>query len=106
MLVLFSKVWVIKSCNRCPYGACLPEVSNNFVEGNAAEYANNEAREKVKHGSFLTGRGSFVSFTCNLTRMLKRVGCPSCCVCFLRGVQLKYLQFIKTCGNIELLKGL
>jgi hypothetical protein len=56
MLVLFSKVWSIKSCNRCPYGARLPEVADDFIESNTAEYADNEAGEKVKHGSFLTGR--------------------------------------------------
>lgn len=33
----------------------LPEVTNDFVEGNAAEYANNETSEKIKHDSFLTG---------------------------------------------------
>ena len=55
MLVLFSKVWSMNCCNGCPYGAYLPEVSNDFVEGNAAEYADNEAGEEVEHGLFLTG---------------------------------------------------
>mgnify|MGYP001675262053 CR=1 FL=1 len=45
----------MNSCNRCPYIVCLPEVANDFIESNTAEYADNEAGEKVKHGSFLTG---------------------------------------------------
>lgn len=61
----------MNSCNRCPYSVCLPEVADDFIEGNAAEYADNEAGEKVKHGSFLTGGGSFIIFRCNLTRMLE-----------------------------------
>lgn len=56
MLVLFSKVWSMNSCNRCPYGVCLPEVADDFIEGDTAEYADNEAGEKVKHGLLLTGR--------------------------------------------------
>ena len=63
----------MNSCNRCPYSVCLPEVVDDFVEGNAAEYTNNEAREKVKHGSLLTG-GSFVIFRCNNTRILVLAG--------------------------------
>lgn len=50
---------------------CLPEVADDFIESDTAEYANNEAGEKVKHGSFLTGGGSFIIFRCNLTRMLE-----------------------------------
>lgn len=52
---------------------CLPEVANDFIEGNAAEYADNEAGEEVKHDSFLTGVVC-ISFACNLTRILKRAG--------------------------------
>lgn len=46
----------MNSCNRCPYGVCLPEVADDFIEGDTAEYADNEAGEKVKHGLLLTGR--------------------------------------------------
>ena len=45
----------MNSCNRCPYGVCLPEVVDDFVEGDTAEYANNEAGEKIKHDSSLAG---------------------------------------------------
>lgn len=49
MLVLFSKVWSIKSCNRCPYGARLPEVVDDFIEGDTAEYADYKAGNKCEH---------------------------------------------------------
>lgn len=33
----------------------LPEVADDFIEGDTAEYTDNEAGEEVEHGLFLTG---------------------------------------------------